>query len=120
MVKKTSQEFKLKSIDKTRNYLIEETNRNKLIRKKHKKVCTTIIYIEDFLILGSTVTACSSISIFASLVGIPVRVTSFAIGLEDCTITAAFKKLKSIIKKKKKKHNKMVSLANFKLNSIES
>ena len=41
-------------------------------------------------------------------------------GLKDCTITAAFKKFKSIIKKKKKKHNKMVSLVKSKLNSIES
>ena len=33
-----SQEFRLKNIDKTRNYLIEEINRNKLMSTKHKKV----------------------------------------------------------------------------------
>ena len=33
-----SQEFTLKDIDETRNYLIEEINRNELINKKHKKV----------------------------------------------------------------------------------
>ena len=32
-----SQEFRLKNIDKTRNYLIEEINQNKLMDKKHKQ-----------------------------------------------------------------------------------
>ena len=36
-----SQEFRLKNINGTRNYLIEEINRNELMSKKHKKVCTT-------------------------------------------------------------------------------
>ena len=46
-----SQEFRLKKNyqDKTRNYLIEEINRNELISKKHKKVCTTLNYIEPLL-----------------------------------------------------------------------
>ena len=34
------QEFRLKNIDETRNYLIEEINRNELMSKKHKKICT--------------------------------------------------------------------------------
>ena len=32
-----SQEFRLKNIDETRNYLIEGINQNELIIKKHKK-----------------------------------------------------------------------------------
>ena len=36
-----------------------------------------------------------------------------------CVITAEMKKYKSIIKKKKQKHDKIVLLANTKLNSIE-
>ena len=63
-----SQEFRLKNIDEARNYLIEETNRNESINKKHKKVCTILNYIKHFLILGSTITGCFSISAFASLV----------------------------------------------------
>ena len=98
-----SQEFRLKNIDETRNYLIEEIDRNELTSKKHKKVCTTLNYIKNFLILASAITGCVSISAFASLVGIPIRITSSAIGLEICAITAAIKKYKSIIKKTKKK-----------------
>ena len=51
---------------------------------------------------------CVSISSFASLVGIPKGITSSAIGLKICAITIGIKKYKSIIKKKKKKHDKMV------------
>ena len=110
-----SQEFRLKNIDETRNYLIEEINRNELMSKKHKKVCTTLNYIEHFLILGSTITGCVSISAFASLVGIPVGITSSAIGLKSFVINAGFKKLI----KKKKKHDKIVLLAKSRLNSTE-
>ena len=78
--------------------------------KKHKKVCTTLNYIKHFLILGSTITGCVSISVFAFLVGIPIGIASSAIGLKICAITAAIKKYKSIIKKKKKKHDKTVLL----------
>ena len=87
--------------------------------KKHKNVCITLNYIEYFLILSSTITGCISISVFASLVGIPIGITSSAIGLKICAITAAIKKYKPIIKKKKKKHDKIVLLAKSKLNSIE-
>ena len=47
-------------------------NRNELISKKHKKVSTTLNYIENFLISTSTITGCVSVSAFASLVGIPI------------------------------------------------
>ena len=53
-----SQEFRLKNIDETRNYLTEEVNQNELTMKKHKKVCTTLNYFEHFPILGSTITGC--------------------------------------------------------------
>ena len=86
---------------------------------KHKKVSTTLNYIEHFLILASTITGCISISAFASLIGIPMGITSSAIGLKNCAITTGIKKHKSIIKKKKKKHDKIVLLAKCKLNSIE-
>ena len=54
--KNISQGFRLKNVDEIKNYVIEEINRNEMISKKHKKVCTTPNYIEHFLILGSTIT----------------------------------------------------------------
>ena len=97
-----SQEFRLRNKDETRNYLIEEINRNQLMSKKGKKICTTLNYIEHFLILASRITGCVSISAFALLVGIPIGITSSAIGLKICAITAGIKNYKSIIKKRKR------------------
>ena len=96
-----SQEFRMKNIDETRNYLIKEINGNELISKKHKKVCTTLNYIQHFLILASTITGCVSISDFASLASTPIGISSSAIWLKGFAVIAAIKKYKSIIKKKK-------------------
>ena len=52
---------------------------NELMSRKHKKVCATLNYIEDFLILASTITGCVSTFDFASLIGIPIGITSSAI-----------------------------------------
>ena len=89
--------------------------------KKYKKVCVTLNYIEHFLILASVVTGCVSISAFASLFGIPVRITlGIPIGIRSSVIelkgldTAGIKKNMPIIKKKKKKHDKMVLSAKTK------
>ena len=63
-----SKEFRLKNIDKTRNYFLEEIEQNELMSKKHIKVSATLNYIEHFLILGSAITR--RISISASTIGI--------------------------------------------------
>ena len=102
-----SQEFRRENIDETTNYLIDKIMRNELISKKHKKVCTTLNYIEQVLILGCTITGYISISAFGSLFGISIGITSSATGLKICAITAGIKKYKSVIKKKKKKHYKI-------------
>ena len=85
----------------------------KLLTKKQQKSW------KCFLISASTITGCVSISAFASLIGIPTGITSFAIGLKICAITAGIKRYKSIIKKKKKKHDKRVLLAKSKLNRVK-
>ena len=76
--------------------------------KKYNMVCTTLQYIKHFLILGSIITVCVSVSVFSSSVGIPVGITSFEVGLKICVIIAVIKKYKSIIKKKRKNHEKIV------------
>ena len=83
-----NQKLKLKKIDKIRNSLIQEINRNGLMSKKHKRVCRVLNYIDHSLIAISTITECVSVSAFASLVGIPIGITSSAIGLKICVITA--------------------------------
>ena len=53
------------------------------------------------------------------MLGIPIGITSSANGLKICVTTAGIKKYKSKIKKKKKKHDKIVLISKSKLNSIE-
>ena len=71
--------------------------KQELMSRKYKKVCTTLNCIEHFPILASTITRCISITAFASLLGIPITITSSAIGLKSCAIAEGIKKDKSII-----------------------
>ena len=87
--------------------------------RKHKKVCTTVNDVEHFLTLAFKITGCISIFAFASLLGIPIGIVISAVGLKVCAIAAGIKNYKSIIKKKKKKHDKIVLLGKSKLNSLE-
>ena len=77
-----SQEFRLKNIKEIKNYFIKETNQNELMSKKHKKVCRNLTYIDHFLVSASSITGCVSVSALASLVVIPIGITSFMVGLE--------------------------------------
>ena len=52
------------------------------------------------------------------MLGIPIGITSSAVGLKMCAINAGSKKYKLIIKKREKSQ-KIVFLAKFKLNKIE-
>ena len=70
--------------------------------KKHKKVCEVLDYIDHLLVVISKITSCVSISAFASLVGIPIGITSSIIEFKICAISAGIKNNKLIIKKKKK------------------
>ena len=90
-----SQEFRLK-----KNYFLKEIEQKELGSKKHKKVCKTLNYVEQILILVSAVTGCFSISTFAPLVVISIGITSSAIRLIICVITAGIPKYKPRRKEK--------------------
>ena len=108
MVEKASLEFRLRKINEARNYLLDEMKHNDLTSEKYKKTCKYLNYVEHLLILASTITDCVSISSFASLVCVSVGITISAVGINICAIFAGNKKYKSIIKKKKKKHDKIL------------
>ena len=61
-----SEQYRLKNIDETRNF-IEEIKQNNLISKKHKKICRVLSYIEHLITLVFTVSGYVSISGFAFL-----------------------------------------------------
>ena len=103
-------------IEKYQKIWLKETE---LISKKYKKVCKILNDTETLLILASTVTGYVSISALASLVGVPAGIASTGITIKMSVIIAGIKKYKSITKKKKKKHDKIVLLSKTKLNIIE-
>ena len=119
MVEEASLEFRLRKIDETRNYLLDEIKHNDLMSGKYKKTCKYLNYVKQLLILVSTVTGCVSVSAFAPLVAIPAGIMSSAIRIKICAITGGIKKYESIIKKKKIKHDKKVLLEKSKSNAIE-
>ena len=79
----------------------------------------TLNYIEYFLTLVFAVTVCIWISAFASLLDISKGIKSSTKGLNICAIITSFKKYKQIIKKKKRKHDKIAFLANTNLHCIK-
>ena len=89
-----SQEFILKNIDETRNYFYEKTEQSDLVSRKHKQVCITLIYIEHLLIFASVISISILISVFAFSLGIPIGITSSAIGLKICVKVAGIRKYK--------------------------
>ena len=91
-------EFRLKKVDEVKHSLIEEINQNYLMSRKHKNVSRVLNYIYLLLNAISTITRWVSIFGFASLIGIPIGITSSAIGLKNCVTN---QKYQSIIKKKK-------------------
>ena len=64
--------------------------------EKYKKTCKYLNYVEKLPILVSAMTGWVSISALASLV------SSSAVGIKICAITAGFKKYKSVIDYKEK------------------
>ena len=96
-----SAEFRLRKIDETRNYLVDEIKHNNLMSEKYKKTSKYLNYEENLLILASTITGCVSVSAFPSLVCVPVGITSSEVEIKICAIIAGIKRYRSIIKKKK-------------------
>ena len=72
---------KARNIDETRNYLLDEIRHNDFMSKKYKKTCKYLNYVGHLLI-----------SAFASLVFVPVGITSSAVEIKSCAITAGTKK----------------------------
>ena len=65
--------------------------------EEHRKMCMALNYFEHFLIFVCAVSECVSISAFASLLSVPVGITSSALCLKICAFAGGIKKYKSII-----------------------
>ena len=97
-----SQKFRLKNIDETSNYFIEETNQNELISKK----CINVFMCYWI---------CFSFCFFSWYF---CRHCEFCSRIKICAITSGIKTYKAISKKKKQKHDEIL-FAKTKLNTVD-
>ena len=67
--------------------LLEEIKHNNLMSEKYKKVCRYLNYVEQFLVFISAASGCVSISVFTSLVAVPVGIVSSAVGSKAFALT---------------------------------
>ena len=112
--------FRLSEIIGIENYFYQEINQRKSCSKKLNKYVTAFDYIDKVLIvLGATSGGVSIIS-FTSVAGAPVGIASASFTLIFSLTTGIIKKLLSITRSKKKKHDKILMLAKSKLNIIET
>ena len=112
--------FRLSEIIGIGNYLHEEINQRKSCSKKLSKCVTTFDYIDKNLIVLSATSSRDCIASSASVVGDPVGIGNASFTLILSLTTGIIKKLLSITRNKKKKHDKILMLAKSKLDSIET
>ena len=88
--------------------------------KKISQYVSGFYYIDKVLIVLSAASSGVCITSCASVVGAPVGIASASFTLIFSLITGIIKKLLSITRNKKKKHDKILMLAKSKLDSIET
>ena len=110
--------FRLKEITGIENYFHREINQTKLCSKKLSKYFTTFDYIDKISIVLSTTSSGACIISPARVVGAPAGIVSLT--LIFSLATGMIKKLISITRNKKKKHDNILMLDESKLDSIET
>ena len=112
--------FRLSEIIGIEDYFHQEINQRKSCSKKLSKYVTAFDYIDKILIVLSATSSGVCIISSASVVGAPVGIASASFTLIFSLTTGTIKKLLSIARNKKKKHDKVLILAKSKLDSIET
>ena len=104
-------EVQLSGIIGIENYFYQEINQRKSCSKKLSKYVTAFDYIDKILIVLSATSSGVSIISFTSIIGAPVGIASASFTLIFSLTTGIIKKLLSITRNKKKRHDKILMLA---------
>ena len=107
-------------INKIKDYLNAEIKEGKDIVKKISKYIVAFDYADKLFITLSASFGTLSIVSLATVVGIPVGIAGASLTVIFTVTTGVVKKILNITRKKKKKHNKIITLAKNKLNIIET
>ena len=109
--------YEIKNID---NYFINEVNQQKSYSKQLNRYITIFDYIDKILIVLSATNGGRSIISFTTTIGAPVAIASASFTLLFSITTGIIKKLLDVTRRKKKKHDQILMLAESKFNSIET
>ena len=112
--------YRLDEINKIRNYFNNEIKERKDIIKKLNKYLVSFDYLDKIFMALSASIGTLSIASYASAVGTPAGIASSSLTLIFTIGTGISKSLLNVIKKGKKKHNKIIALAKNKLNTIDT
>ena len=110
--------YRLDEINKIKEYFDNQIKERKDIIKKLNKYKLVLIILIKFITLSASF-GTLSIASHATVVGIPVSIAGSSLTLIFTIVTGVNKSLLQLTKKRKKKHNKITTLAS-KLNTIET
>ena len=112
--------YRLDEINKIKEYFDNEIKERKDIIKKLSKCIVSFDYLDKIFITLSASFGTLSIASHATVVGIPVGIAGSSLTLIFTIGTGINKSLLQLTKKRKKIHNKIITLAKSKLNTIET
>ena len=112
--------FRLDEINKIKDYLNPEIKERKDIVKKISRYIVAFDYADKLFITLSASFGTLSIASHATVVGISVGMAGASLTLIFTVTIGVVKKLLNITRKKKKKYNKIITLARNKINIIET
>ena len=112
--------FRLYEIKNIENDFINEINQQKSYSKKLNKYVTIFDYIDKILIILSGTDSGISFISFTSVIGTSVGIVSASFTLIFSLTTGIIKKLLNMTRNKKKRHDKILMLAESKFSSIET
>ena len=109
--------FRLDEINKVKDYFNNEIKERKQTLNKISKYIRASDY-KVFIVLSASFGSLS-ITSHATVVDLPVGIAGASLTVVFTAATGVVKKLLSVTRKMKKKHNKIIALANSKLNVIQ-
>ena len=112
--------YRLNEITKIKEYFNKEINETKDIINKLNKYIVGFDYLDKIFITLSASFGTLSVASHATVICIPAGIAGASLTLIFTISTGINKSLLQVTKKKKKKHNKIITLAKDKLNMIDT
>ena len=112
--------YRLNEINEIKEYFSKEINERKDTISKLNKYIIGFDYLDKIFITLSASFGTLSVASHATVIGIPAGIAGASLTLIFTISTGINKSLLQVIKKKKKKHNKIITLAKDKLNMIDT